>query len=128
VARAPCAVGIVKSHRTLYVQGDALRTVLGLRRGERSSVLRIAAHRRAPVASWYLRVRDPVGHDPLWGLVRLEAALPDAGTSPSALSVRPNAVSCWVLAEAAPLSLPDARYDKMVYGIYDCERFLKAVC
>jgi hypothetical protein len=128
VAGAPCAVGVVKSHRTLYVEGDALRTVLALRRGERSSVFRIAAHRRSPVASWYLRLRDPAGRDPMWGLVRLEARLPDAGTPPAALAERTDAVSRWVLAEAAPLALPDGRYDKMVYGIYDCERFLDAVC
>jgi hypothetical protein len=26
-----------------------------------------------------------------------------------------------------PVSLPDSRWDKMVYGIRDCEEFLKAL-
>lgn len=129
VAHSPCAVGVVKSHRTLYVEGDALQRVCRLRRGERSSVFRIPSSRRTPVASWYLRVRDPAGHDPLWGLVRVEAADP-AVTSERAedLTARADLISRWILAEIAPLALPDGRWDKMVYGIRDCEEFLRAVC
>jgi hypothetical protein len=26
-----------------------------------------------------------------------------------------------------PLALPDSRWDKMVYGVRDCEEFLRAV-
>jgi len=116
----------VKSHRTLYVEGDALRTVLGLKAGHRSSVFRIAAPRRAPVASWYLRLRDPSGRDPMWGLVRVEIAHPGPEEKHS-IGDSADEVSRWILAEASPLSLPDARWDKMVYGIRDCEEFLRAV-
>jgi hypothetical protein len=128
VAAASCVAGVVKSHRTLYVEGDALRTVLGLKAGQRSSVFRIAAPRRFPVASWYLRLRDPSGRDPMWGLVRIEAADRGAAESPEALGRRADAVSRWVLAESSPIALPDARWDKMVYGIRDCEQFLSAIC
>jgi hypothetical protein len=129
VARATCAVGVVKSHRTLYVEGEALERVFRLRRGERSSVFRITSSRRTPVASWYLRLREPAGRDPLWGLVRVEAADPDHTGEPlEALTRRADQISRWVLAEVAPLALPDGRWDKMVYGIRDCEEFLRAVC
>ena len=128
VATSLCTAGVIKSHRTLYVEGDALRTVLALKRGQRSSVFRIAAPRRTPVASWYLRLRDPAGHDPMWGLVRIEAADRRATERPEELTARADLVSRWVLAEVAPLALPDARWDKMVYGIRDCEEFLRAVC
>lgn len=128
LAGAPCVIGIVKSHRTLYADGAALRTVLGLARGERSSAFRVSVGRRQPVASWYLRLRDPAGRDPMWGLVRIEAALPDAGEAPAALTRRADAISRAVLGEVAPLSLPDARWDKLVYPIRDCEQFLRAVC
>ena len=128
VASSPCTVGVIKSHRTLYVDGDALRLVLALKRGQRSSVFRIAAARRAPVASWYLRLRDPAGHDPMWGLVRIEAADRRAAEPPDELTARADLISRWVLAEVSPLALPDARWDKMVYGIRDCEEFLRAVC
>jgi hypothetical protein len=129
VARAACAVGVVKSHRTLYVDGDALTRVCRLRRGERSTVFRIPSTRRTPVASWYLRLRDPAGHDPLWGLVRVEAADPETlRESAEALSARADTLSRWILGEVAPLALPDGRWDRMVYGVRDCEEFLRAVC
>ena len=126
VAVSSCTVGVVKSHRTLYAEGPALQTILGLGHLERSSVFRITSTRRAMVASWYLRLRDPAGKDPMWGLVRVEIAHPDP-TELHAIGDRADEVSRWILAEASPLALPDARWDKMVYGIRDCEEFLRAV-
>jgi len=73
------------------------------------------------VVSWYLRLRNPHGHDAMFGLVRVEVA--DHGD----YAARANDVSRWILAEVAPLSLPDGRWDKMVYGIRDCEQFLRAI-
>ncbi|MDQ3996122.1 MAG: hypothetical protein M3303_03800 [Gemmatimonadota bacterium] len=125
VAVSSCTVGVVKSHRTLYAEGDELQRIFELRRGERSSVFRITSPKRIPVASWYLRLRDPAGHDPLWGLVRVEIAQLSAGDR--AIGERASEVSRWVLAETAPLALPDARWDKMVYGVRDCEEFLRAI-
>jgi hypothetical protein len=126
VAVSSCTVGVVKSHRTLYAEGDALRTILGLGHRERSSVFQITSTRRTTVASWYLRLRDPAGHDPMWGLVRVEIANPEPQDLHT-LGDRADEVSRWILAEASPLALPDARWDKMVYGIRDCEEFLRAV-
>lgn len=129
VARAACSVGVVKSHRTLHAEGEALHRIFALRRGERSSVLRITSAHRTPVASWYLRLREPAGRDPLWGLVRVEAADPDhLGEPLEALTERADRLSRWVLAEAAPLAMPDGRWDKMVYGVRDCEEFLRSIC
>lgn len=126
VSRSPLAIGVVKSHQRLYVHGDDLLTVLRLGAGERTSVTRIArGESRTPVASWYLRLRGEEGRDPLWGLVRVEIAEPDG--SAKALTSRADEVSRWVLAEALPLALPDGRWDKMVYGIRDCEEFLRAI-
>jgi hypothetical protein len=125
VASAECVVGVVKSHRTLYAEGDALVTVFGLRRGERTSVFRLTSSRRSAVASWYLRLRDPAGYDPMWGLVRVESAVPG---DLARVGERADEVSRWVLAETLPLALPDSRWDKMAYGIHDCEEFLRAIC
>ncbi|PYP81131.1 MAG: hypothetical protein DMD35_02405 [Gemmatimonadetes bacterium] len=126
VAVSSCTVGVVKSHRTLYAEGVALQTILGLGRSERSSVFEVTSPRRTTVASWYLRLRDPMGRDPMWGLVRVEIARPDPAER-HAIGDRADEVSRWILAEASPLALPDARWDKMVYGIRDCEEFLRAV-
>ena len=122
IARASCAVGVVKSHRTLYVSGAALDAVLALRAGERSSVIRIAPRDRSDVHSWYVRLRDVAGHDALWGLVRVEVA-----ASGGDVTARADQVSRWVLAEAAPLAMPDPRWDKMAYGVWNCEQFLRAI-
>jgi hypothetical protein len=126
VARASCAVGIVKSHRTLHAEGDDLRIVLALPRGHRSSVFRVAPATREAVASWYLRLREPAGRDPMFGLVRVEVADLRAA-SQEEIAARAERVSRWVLAETAPLSLPDGRWDTMVYGVRDCEEFLRAI-
>ena len=126
VAASERAVGVVKSHRTLYAEGDALRCVLRLRRGERTSIFRVTSPKRSPVASWYLRVRDATGRDPMWGLVRVEVAERTVETS-RARAAHADEVSRWVLGEALPLAVPDARWDKMVYGIRDCEEFLRAI-
>jgi hypothetical protein len=124
MANDGCIVGVVKSHRTLYATGDALRVILGLGPGDRSSVFRITSPRRSVVASWYLRLRDPRGHDPMWGLVRVE--VPDP-TSERSVGMRAEEISRWILAEVNPIALPDARWDKMVYGIRDCEEWLRAI-
>ncbi len=120
-AHSALAIGVVKSHRTLYVDGDALPVVLGLRAGERTTTFTVTSPRRASVASWYLRLRDPQGHDALWGLVRVEVAL-DAGRPE-----RADLVSRWLLAERAPVSLPDPRWGAMAYGIRLTEEYLRAV-
>jgi hypothetical protein len=121
VASSSCAIGVIKSHRTLYVEGDALRIVLGLRKGERSSVFRVSPRSRSSVLSWYLRLRAAEGRDSLWGLVRIEVAECDRP------SERADEISRWVMAETTPLSLPDGRWDKMAYGVRDCEEFLRAI-
>lgn len=121
VASSLCAVGVIKSHRTLYVEGDALGIVLGLRQYERSSVFRVTPRSRSSVLSWYLRLRAAEGHDPLWGLVRVEVAECDGPGE------RADEISRWVLAETSPLALPDGRWDKMAYGVRDCEEFLRAI-
>lgn len=126
IAHSANAIGVVKSHRTLYVKDRALRVTMELAPGERTSVFLIAPEKRAPVASWYLRLRDRAGRDPMWGLVRLEVSVPEPGREDD-IRVRADEVSRWVLAEVSPVALPDARWDKMVYGVRDCEEFLRAV-
>lgn len=121
VASSPNAIGVIKSHFTLYVEGEALKTVVGLAKGERSSVFQVTPKSRTAVMSWYLRLRDPEGHDALWGLVRIEMSKSDNPTE------RADEVSRWVLAESSPLALPDGRWDKMSYGIRDVEEFLRAI-
>ena len=124
VARSSAAIGVVKSHRALYVSGAALAVVLALRERERSSAFLVSPERRASVVSWYLRIRDPRGRDPMWGLIRVEMA---SGPKGAELTRRADEVSRWILAEVAPVSLPDGRWHTMLYGVRDCEEFLRAI-
>jgi hypothetical protein len=125
IASSAYLVGVVKSHRTLYGDAAAVRLVLSLSAGERSSVFEVASPNgwRATVASWYLRLREAA--DPLWGLVRIEVSMPGNPDRP-ALTTRADQISRWVLAEAAPLALPDRGWDTMAYGIRDCAQFLRS--
>ena len=120
LAGCPRAVGVIKNHRTRFFDGDDARTLLGLRAGERTSVFAPQSRSWTPVHSWYLRLRDPSGHDVFWGLVRVEIAQSNESSRIA------DEVSGWLLAENAPLSLPDARWDRLLYPIHDCEQFLKA--
>ncbi|MCC6931256.1 MAG: hypothetical protein IT359_19865 [Gemmatimonadaceae bacterium] len=120
------AVGVIKSHHTLYATGAALATVMALRANERSSLFVVESRWREPVASWYLRLRPSGGHDPLWGLARIELSLAALAAIAPDADAACDEVSQWVAAEASPLALPDARWDTMAYGIRDCEVYLRA--
>jgi hypothetical protein len=114
------AVGLVRSQRTRFFDGEDARVVSGLRWGERTSVFEPQTRRWTPVHSWYLRLRDATGHDAFWGLVRVEIA----ARAHSARTA--DRVSGWLLAETAPLALPETRWDRLVYPIHDCKQFLRA--
>ncbi|HEY0304780.1 MAG TPA: hypothetical protein VGC44_07395 [Longimicrobiales bacterium] len=119
VAACGRAIGLIKSHRTRFFDGDEARTVLNLDVGERSSVFEPRTRNLTPVRSFYLRLRPHDRRDIFWGLVRVEMAR----THEIALA---DVVSSWLLAETAPISLPDARWDRLLYPIRDCEQFLRA--
>lgn len=134
------AFGVVKSHSTLYGEPEALRATLELAVGKRGPLFLVQHRSRRAIASWYLRVHTSDDGDPLHGLIRVEVAPPATlGTiEPSsatpvdiegmrALTARADAISEWILAERAPLAMPDPRWDTLTYGVYACEQFLKAL-
>ena len=129
--RAP-AFGVVKSHNTLYGDVAAVRDLLALRAGERSPAFLVGHRPRRAVASWYLRLRDAPNGDPLHGLVRVEVAPPAAhagapATATGTFTAHLDTLSAWILAERAPLSLPDPRWDTLTYGVHACEQYLKSI-
>lgn len=124
VPRGRRVVGVIKSHRTLYVQGEELPRLFALAPGERTSVQRVEPFERRAVLSWYLRLH--AGSDPVFGLVRVESPMPSEPMSREALTLHADELSRWVLAERAPVSRPDGRWSTLVYGVRDCEEFLRA--
>ncbi|MFI5234785.1 MAG: hypothetical protein ACHQXA_03670 [Gemmatimonadales bacterium] len=119
-AADPRMIGVIKSHASLPFGGAELETYLKLPAGHRTSLFRPASRARAPVYSWALRLWPWEGKGLLYGLIRVEAA-PTAETVTLA-----DELSRWLLAERAPVSTPDLRWDRLLYGIHDVERFLKS--
>lgn len=118
----PNIIGAIKSHQTQYFNLEDQRKVLSLKVGERSGVfMPLGREQRAPVYSWYLRIRPNDGQDLYFGLMRIEAAANERTLDMA------DEISRWLLAERTPLSLPDARWDKMIYPIRDCEQYLKSL-
>jgi hypothetical protein len=119
-AEDPRLVGISKSHSILPFDGEDLERYLRLPVGHRSSVYAPATRSLAPVRAWGLRLWPWEGTDLLHGLVRVEVAPANEATE------LVDAISRWVLAERAPLSAPDHRWDRLLYGIHSVEQYLKA--
>ena len=113
--------GLIKSHQTRYFSGEEQRRVLDLPEGQRTSVFQPHRHGYRPVYSWYLRLRDPSGQDQTFGLVRVEAPADEE------ILRMAGEISGWLLAERTPLSLPDARWDRLIYPVRDCEQYLRSI-
>ena len=119
-AQDPRMVGVAKSHSSLPFDGSDLEAYLRLPVGHRSPIFAPASRRLAPVRAWAVRLWPWEGKDLLHGLIRVEVA-PVNGTPEMA-----DQLSRWLLAERAPISAPDPRWDRMLYGIRSVEEFLKA--
>ena len=136
-------VGVVTRHATIYGSADAVGLLAALEPNERTSAFRVASGGQSGVASWYLRLRDSTGHDPLWGLVRVEVAeeltaqktngattegaTTESATTEASVTDLADEVSRWVLAERAPASLPEVRWAETAYGVRDCKEMLRAI-
>lgn len=119
-AADPKMLGVIKSHASLPFGGVELETWLRLPYAHRTSVYAPKSRARAPVYAWAVRLWEWEGKDLLHGLIRVEAK-PDSGTAAQA-----DTIARWLLHERAPISTPDARWDRLLYGIHDVERYLKA--
>jgi hypothetical protein len=113
-------IAVSKSHATLPFDGPDLERFLRLPAGPRTSIYAPETRSLAPVRQWALRLWPWEGKDVFHGLVRVEVA-PDNATSDLA-----DRLSRRLLAERAPISTPDHRWDRLVYGIHSVERYLRA--
>ncbi len=119
-AEDPQMVAISKSHSILPFEGADLEQYLRLPCGHRSSVYSPATRSLAPVRAWGLRLWPWDGKDLLYGLIRVEVAPCNGSTE------RADAISRWIMADRAPVSAPDRRWDRLLYGMYSVEQYLKA--
>jgi len=116
----PRMIGISKSHSTLPFGGEEQVRYLRTPAGHRTSVFAPQTRSLAPVHSWALRLWPWEGRDLFYGLVRVEMAATD-----ETVRLAPD-VSRWLLAERAPISAPDPRWDRLLYGVRDVEVYLAA--
>jgi len=116
-------VGVSKSHRTSYLEINQMLQVLNMPAGYRSSVFRPMRAGQSEVYSWYLRLRWQEGASPTYGLVRVETPVL---TSPDDTREWADKISAWLLQETRPLSLPDPRYDRLLYPFRMCEQHLRS--
>lgn len=115
----PRMVGVIKSHSTLWFADEELETYLTLPAGYRTSVFVPETRHVTPVHSWALRLWPWQGHDLMHGLVRVETAAHDGSLDTA------DQLARWLLAERAPLA-DDPRRDRLLYGVHDVERWLRA--
>jgi len=121
LAAHPRTLGVIKSFGTQFFEGDALRRALTILAGQRSSVFRArGGHARNDVYSWYLRLWPWEGNDLLFGLLRVEARAADETLAAA------GGVSAWLRGERAPVSTPDARWDRLLYPIHEVETYLRS--
>jgi len=113
-------VAVSKSHATLPFDGANLERFLRVPPAHRTSVYVPESRTLAPVRQWALRLWPWEGKDVFHGLVRIEVA-PENGMPESA-----DAISRRILAERAPISTPDQRWHRQLYGIHSVESYLRA--
>jgi hypothetical protein len=121
LASDPRMVGVVKSHSTLPFDGADLDRYLRLPPAHRSSIFMPETRNLTPVHSWALRLWPWEGKDIFHGLIRIEVAPAPAYTSADA-----DRLSRWLLSERAPLSAPDGRWDRLLYGIHSVQQYLRS--
>jgi hypothetical protein len=119
-AADPRLVGVSKSHATLPFDGTDLERFLRLPHGHRSSVYVPETRAVTPIREWALRLWPWEGKDVFHGLVRVQVAPENGGADMADL------LSRRLLAERAPLSTPDHRWDRLLYGIHSVESYLRA--
>lgn len=116
-------VGLAKTSMAIEraLTPDQAQVIYGLNRGERSSVFLIERQKHSPVYSWFLRLHDSLRQSPRFGLLRVEV--------PAMREMLEEAdnVSGWLLEDRVPLTVPDPRYDRLLYPMRDCEQYLRSL-
>lgn len=115
-------IGVAKSSTSVEraLTREQMEVVYGLRQGERSSVFAVLRAGQPMAYSWFLRLHDPAKGSLLYGLLRVE--MPAA----ESLLAQVDVLSGWLLEDRVPLSVPDMRYDRLLYPMRDCEQYLRA--
>jgi hypothetical protein len=113
------AVGVIKRHSRFDLTNSEMTALLTLPAGYRSSAFQRAVTGGVRPISWYLRLHEASGADPLFGLARIEAP------SQVAISRDIDHLSQILYAERTPRATNDDRWPTLLYPIHIAERILK---
>lgn len=122
-------IGVSKSFGSRYFSVSDHNRIMAMTEFERSwafrfhadeSDLRMGGRERL---SWYLRLRSGERKEPEYGLLRVELGKQHAGR----ISELADRFSRSLLADRLPTSYPAPRWDKHLYPIRACERYLTSI-
>lgn len=113
------AVGIVKRHSRFDLTNNEMTALLALPVGHRSSAFQRDVLGGVRPITWYLRLHEGSGTDPLFGLARIEA--PSQVDFPRDI----DHLSRIIFAERTPRATNDERWPTLIYPIHIAERILK---
>ncbi|MHB8645257.1 MAG: hypothetical protein ACYDAR_05665 [Thermomicrobiales bacterium] len=113
------AVGLIKRHSRFDLTNGEMTDLLHMPVGHRSSAFQRAVSGGLRPITWYLRLHEATGADPLFGLARIEA--PSQNGAPGDL----DALSCLIFSERTPRATNDDRWPTLLYPIHIAERILK---
>jgi len=122
-------VGVSKSFRTIYCKLGEYQKILQLKEFERSWAFRFKEEDEdlkmgmRDRISWYLRLRNKAGHNPEFGLVRLEVSLKHE----ESIEQIANSISKSIISERYPASFPDERWHNLIYPVKRCEDYLRSI-
>lgn len=122
-------VGVSKSFRTIYCRLGEYQKILQLQEFERSWAFRFKEEDEdlkmgmRDRISWYLRLRNKSGHNPEFGLVRLEVSL----RHEEHIEEVANSISKSIISERYPASFPDERWHNLIYPVKRCEDYLRSI-
>ncbi|MBC8514871.1 hypothetical protein H8D30_03310 [bacterium] len=115
----PHAVGLCKDNHPLFLSSEQQRRTHSLGYGERSALFTFRNDLGAEITSWFLRIRQPMGHTSSFGLVRPEiySGYPIPPTEVDVISRR-------VFALRNPVAYPRPKWERLIYPVRVCTEFL----
>lgn len=122
-------IGVSKSFGSRYFSVSDHNQIMSMSEFERSWTFRFHSEESDPRMggrerlSWYLRLRSGERREPEYGLIRVELGRQHA----QRLSELADRFSRSLLAERLPTSYPAPRWDKHLFPIRTCERYLTSI-
>ena len=121
-------VGVIKSIRRYYFKPDEQLKIYTLKKRQRTSIfIPIDPEgNEENVFSWYLRLHDNnLNGNEDFGIIRVEISRKDSeSVSKEEVIKKVNLISNWILLETNPVAFPASRWDRMIYPILYCEKYL----